>query len=144
MADELEDDGALEERVAAMEAALERIELAPGPLGELARGAVADLASLYGAALARVVRLVSGHERLVRALAADPLVGHLMVLHELPGADPGLCGDLDLDLDLGLAPRLPGGPGASSGPAGPPTTFIPLASLHRRDRAGRAVEVRSQ
>lgn len=96
------DDAQLEEVVARMDDLLERVEAMPGEDGEAARDAVSSLAVTYGEALARV--LAAAGPVAVERMSADPLVGHLMVLHGLQPPAP---------------PRVT-------------TTFVPVESLRRK------------
>lgn len=62
---------------------LEGLEALPEEPRELALDAVAGLTEVYGAALARVVAMASAGRSSTGDLAADQLVGHLLVLHGL-------------------------------------------------------------
>ena len=73
----------VEELVGRLETLLDQIEQATGPVAEVAAQAVEGLALLYGAALARVLALAEGTPQVVRALAQDQLVRHLLALHGL-------------------------------------------------------------
>jgi Fe-S cluster biogenesis protein NfuA len=72
---------------ARIEALLDGISESADPaIAERADELVAAVVTLYGEGLGRIVELVSaapGGEQLVRELAADGLVGNLMLLHEL-------------------------------------------------------------
>lgn len=72
-------------RLVRLEETLELIEKTPGPAGELALSAVAELAHIYGEALARAVDQVAAAQQpeLLDALVRDELIDHLMVLHEI-------------------------------------------------------------
>ena|SRR5690348_16983866 len=74
-------DSAVEALIRRFEADAERIESVPGPTADAALAAIAELTALYGEALARTLDVASEEQR--RALAADPLVGHLLALHDL-------------------------------------------------------------
>jgi Fe-S cluster biogenesis protein NfuA len=74
------------DRVAKLEALLEGLELLDGPARERATEAVQALVELYGAGLERIVAEVAEHDRdgeLAEALAADELISHLLLLHDL-------------------------------------------------------------
>jgi Fe-S cluster biogenesis protein NfuA/nitrite reductase/ring-hydroxylating ferredoxin subunit len=74
------------DRVAKLEALLEGLELLDGPARERATEAVQALVELYGAGLERIVAEVAERDRdgqLAEALAADELVSHLLLLHDL-------------------------------------------------------------
>ncbi|MDX6739944.1 NifU family protein [Actinocorallia sp. A-T 12471] len=73
------DDAAVGERIGRIEAELGALESMPGATAARALDAVALLTQVYGEALARVVDRVDGP--VAEALAADELVGHLLVLH---------------------------------------------------------------
>jgi len=75
------DDAAVEELVERVEQLLGRLEEVPGPAGELATAAVSALTELYGEALGRVVGSARRDPALLRELADDALVGHLLALH---------------------------------------------------------------
>jgi hypothetical protein len=83
MADAAPDDAAVEQTLADLDELLGRLEQLPGPAGELALEAVSALAEVYGAALARAVSIAVPADggATAAALAADPLLGHLMALH---------------------------------------------------------------
>jgi Fe-S cluster biogenesis protein NfuA len=72
---------------ARIEALLDGLSESADPaVAERADELVAAVVTLYGEGLGRIVELVSaapGGEQLVRELAADGLVGNLMLLHEL-------------------------------------------------------------
>jgi len=76
-------DGAVRERVARLDDLLERLERIPGPGTELAMEAIELLTEVYGTALARVVAQVDAGTATSASLAADEVVGHLLVLHGL-------------------------------------------------------------
>jgi hypothetical protein len=84
------DDRGVEELLAYLERLLARLEEMPGSEGDLARDAISALSEVYGETLARTVRLAGTAPDPVRALAADPLVGHLMALHGLHPDPPQL------------------------------------------------------
>jgi Fe-S cluster biogenesis protein NfuA len=75
------DDAAVEQRLARIDELLGRIEEAPGPTAQAAVEAVGALTEVYGEALARVLDRTDG--ALASRLAADELLGHLLVLHAL-------------------------------------------------------------
>ena len=75
------DAAAVEELLVRFESEVARVEQVPGPTTEAALDAVSTLAALYGEALARVVDTVP--REVVRSLAEDELVGHLLLLHGL-------------------------------------------------------------
>ncbi|MCD0449906.1 NifU family protein [Actinocorallia sp. API 0066] len=75
------DDEAVAERLAGIEAEVGALEAMPGATAARALDAVALLTQVYGEALARVVDRIGGERALCDALAADELVGHLLVLH---------------------------------------------------------------
>jgi Fe-S cluster biogenesis protein NfuA/nitrite reductase/ring-hydroxylating ferredoxin subunit len=81
------DDGAARERVARVDALLEELEGAIGAVPvDTAVELVRALLDLYGEGLARVVALAAARDdsgELARALAADELVAHLLLLHGL-------------------------------------------------------------
>lgn len=77
------DDADVERRLAELDDLLGRLEQLPGPPGALALEAVAAVVETYGAALARVVSLADDSPGLTEALTADPLVGHLLLVHGL-------------------------------------------------------------
>lgn len=73
------DDHAVHERLAVLDEQLARLEVTPGPVGELALVAVSGLAEIYGQALARALDLAD--PALVSRLLDDELIGHLLALH---------------------------------------------------------------
>ncbi|OII70327.1 NifU family protein [Streptomyces sp. CC77] len=75
------DAAAVADRLARVDALLGRVEAAPGPTADAALHAVRALTELYGEALARV--LDHADTGLLTDLAADELLGHLLVLHDL-------------------------------------------------------------
>ena len=75
------DDAAVEQRLAAVEGLLEKVERFPGPTSEAALEAVQIVLEVYGEALARVVDQAPGD--LLEKLCADELVAHLLALHDL-------------------------------------------------------------
>ena len=74
-------DADVEQRLARLDELLERVEGVSGPAADAALAAVRGLTEIYGEALARLCDL-AGSELTAR-LTDDPLVGHLLVLHEL-------------------------------------------------------------
>lgn len=77
-----ESDQDVQERLAWLDEALDRLEGTPGPTAELALAAVEALAGVYGEALARTARIAAADPTVLRGMADDPLVGHLLVLHD--------------------------------------------------------------
>ncbi|GLY75093.1 NifU family protein [Actinoallomurus iriomotensis] len=74
----------VEALIGRLEALLDRLERATGPVAELAAQAVEGLALMYGTALARVMALAGDDApELVSALVRDELVHHLLALHGL-------------------------------------------------------------
>jgi Fe-S cluster biogenesis protein NfuA len=71
---------AVEERLALLDRLLGQIEQVPGPGSELALDAVATLTAIYGEALARIIDAMP---EAAAGLAADELLGHLLILHGL-------------------------------------------------------------
>ncbi|MFJ9561311.1 NifU family protein [Streptomyces fuscichromogenes] len=82
------DGPAVESRLARLDALLESLESAPGPTGGSAVEAVRLLTEVYGEALARV--LDHADAQVVRQLADDELLDHLLVLHDIHPDAPGL------------------------------------------------------
>ncbi|MEV5826566.1 NifU family protein [Spirillospora sp. NPDC052242] len=76
-------EGDVAERLTRIEEALAALERTPGRTAESALDTVATLAEVYGEALARVMDRAAHDARLVSALAADDLVGHLLALHDV-------------------------------------------------------------
>ncbi|MGW4436926.1 NifU family protein [Streptomyces sp. NPDC004596] len=74
-------DPAVEARLARLDEVLAGLESAPGAAAREALEPVLLLTEVYGEALARIVDLAD--ERLGERLAADELLGHLLVLHSL-------------------------------------------------------------
>jgi Fe-S cluster biogenesis protein NfuA len=72
-------DDAVRARLAALNEQLARLEVTPGPVGELALLAVSGLAGVYGQALARTLELAG--PAAVERLLGDELIGHLLALH---------------------------------------------------------------
>jgi Fe-S cluster biogenesis protein NfuA len=70
-------------RVARLDGLIERLERMPGPATQTAMEAIEALTEIYGTALARVAAIVDAGPASVRSLAADEVVGHLMLLHGL-------------------------------------------------------------
>jgi Fe-S cluster biogenesis protein NfuA len=85
MAETRLDDEAVEQRLAAVEERLDKVQQFPGPTSEAAIEAVQALLEVYGEALARVLDEVRKHAGtgLLDALCADELVAHLLALHDL-------------------------------------------------------------
>lgn len=81
------DDAAGRERVARVEALLEEVEGLRDPLAREKANEVAQaLLELYGEGLERMVGAIAEHDgdgRLAEAFAADELVSHLLLLHDL-------------------------------------------------------------
>lgn len=75
----------VEELVGRLEAVLEQVERAEGPVAEVATQAVEGLTLLYGTALARVLTCAERSPELLGDLLQDQLVHHLLALH---GLDP--------------------------------------------------------
>jgi hypothetical protein len=75
----LPDDADVEGRLAELDELLGRVEQLPGPAGELALEAVAAVVEIYGAALSRALLLARSPE----SFTADPLLGHLLLVHGL-------------------------------------------------------------
>jgi hypothetical protein len=73
------DDAEVEARLTELDELLGRVEQLPGPAGELALEAVAAVVEIYGAALSRALLLARSPE----AFTADPLLGHLLLVHGL-------------------------------------------------------------
>src|SRR3954463_9436185 len=73
------DDVEVERRLPELDELLGRVEQLPGPAGELALEAVAAVVEIYGAALSRSLLLARSPE----AFTADPLLGHLLLVHGL-------------------------------------------------------------
>jgi Fe-S cluster biogenesis protein NfuA len=77
----------VEERLNRLDQLLGQLEQVPGPGSELALEAVATLTAVYGEALARVMTRLDAPPAtgagLVADLAADQLIGHLLILHGL-------------------------------------------------------------
>lgn len=107
----------VEQRLARLDGLLERIEAMPGGGGQLARETVAALAGVYGESLRRVLSVAAPGA--VDVLAADPLVGHLMVLHGLH-PDPAA---IEEAMAAQVAP-----------PGGPQAVHIPVSQVRRKVR----------
>lgn len=75
------DDAAVEERLTRLDDLLAGLERVPGPTAEAAMECVQALTEVYGEGLARILGWV-GPGVLARCVD-DPLVRHLMVLHDL-------------------------------------------------------------
>lgn len=74
-------------RIERLDGLLEQLERTPGATAASALEAVELLAGIYGEALSRVMLHVSAAPELVKQLAGDELLSHLLVLHELhPGS----------------------------------------------------------
>jgi len=73
----------VEERLAVLDNLLGQLEQGSAPGSELALEAVATLTAIYGEALARVMTRLAALPEVTAGLAADELVGHLLILHEL-------------------------------------------------------------
>jgi Fe-S cluster biogenesis protein NfuA len=69
--------------IADLDRLLEYLEQAAGPVAESAVEAVGLLTRVYGAALARVMRLAGQAPQLTASLAGDEVLGHLLILHGL-------------------------------------------------------------
>jgi Fe-S cluster biogenesis protein NfuA len=76
-------DEEVRERVARLDDLLDRLERLPGPASDMAMEAVEALTEVYGTALARVVALAAAGSATPGSLAADGVVGHLLLLHGL-------------------------------------------------------------
>jgi Fe-S cluster biogenesis protein NfuA len=83
------EDQEVRDRIAELDRLLEYLEKAPGPVAGSAVTAVSLLTQVYGAALARVMRLVRQAPGIAAALAGDEVVGHLLILHGLHPQPPG-------------------------------------------------------
>lgn len=82
------DDHAARTRVGEIEEALAALERLPAAPRELAFGAVGALVELYGEALARMLaRMETTCPETIGSLAADELVGHLLLIHGLHPVD---------------------------------------------------------
>jgi Fe-S cluster biogenesis protein NfuA/nitrite reductase/ring-hydroxylating ferredoxin subunit len=78
------DDAQARERVARIETLLEDVERLGDPAArDTAMELVETLLDVYGEGLARVVALLDGDGEVARALTADELVSHLLLLHGL-------------------------------------------------------------
>lgn len=75
------DDGAVEKLLAGLDDLLGRLEQIPGATSALGLDAVSALTEVYGTALARVLDRAS--PELLEVFDRDPLLRHLMVLHDL-------------------------------------------------------------
>jgi hypothetical protein len=73
----------VERRLADLDELLARLEQIPGPAGELALEAVAAVVETYGAALARAMTYAAATPGGAEAFTADPLLGHLLLVHGL-------------------------------------------------------------
>lgn len=101
------DDSHARRQVARAEELLSGLDTLPdGVAAARAAETVAALVGLYGECLARITAAVSGSahgDETLRALAGDPLVGHLLLVHDLH-PDP-----VEVRVREALA-ALPGGP----------------------------------
>jgi Fe-S cluster biogenesis protein NfuA len=79
----------VEQRLTRLEGLLGQIEQMPGPGGDLTLDAVATLTAIYGEALARIMTRLSELPGIVADLAADELLGHLLILHGLSPVPTG-------------------------------------------------------
>ncbi|WFB06359.1 NifU family protein [Streptomyces sp. LX-29] len=134
------DDAYARDRVARAEERLAGLETLPDGVSAARAGeAVEGLVALYGECLARVMGHLADDAELVRRLAADELVGHLLLVHDLhpdPVADrvrqalAGLPGEpevLELSADLvriRLRDTRGGGCGCGSSPAASPEQTV--------------------
>lgn len=75
------DDQAVLDAISRFEHDMDRVEQVPGPTVDAALDAIIALTALYGEALARVAD--AADDALLRRLADDDLVGHLLALHGL-------------------------------------------------------------
>jgi Fe-S cluster biogenesis protein NfuA len=74
------------ERLARLDEVLGQLEQTPGQTAEAALDAVSLLTEVYGEALARIMDVIAGgaaDATLAKTLAADELIGHLLVLHDI-------------------------------------------------------------
>jgi Fe-S cluster biogenesis protein NfuA len=70
-------------RVSRLNDLLERLEQLSGPATAVAMEAIETLTGIYGAALGRVTAMADTGTLSRRSLAADEVVGHLLLLHGL-------------------------------------------------------------
>jgi Fe-S cluster biogenesis protein NfuA len=70
-------------RVTRLDELLERLEQLPGPATQVAMEAIEALTEIYGTALARVTAMAGAGRISAQSLAADEVVGHLLLLHGL-------------------------------------------------------------
>lgn len=77
------DDGAVEPRLARLDAVLGQLEQTPGRTAELALEAVETLTEVYGEALARVTDLAVDSPHALDRLTSDELLRHLLLLHHI-------------------------------------------------------------
>ncbi|MFI6326779.1 hypothetical protein ACIBBG_00625 [Micromonospora chersina] len=77
------DDGAVEPRLARLDAVLGQLEQTPGRTAELALEAVEVLTEVYGEALARVTDLAADSAGALDRLTDDELLRHLLLLHRI-------------------------------------------------------------
>lgn len=75
-------------RITRLNDLLERLEQLPGPAADMAMEAIEALTAIYGTALARVTAMVTDGTASPRSMAADEVVGHLMLLHGLHPEPP--------------------------------------------------------
>jgi Fe-S cluster biogenesis protein NfuA len=73
----------VEQRLTSLDRLLGQLEQMPGPGSELALDAVATLTAVYGEALARIMTRLSAVPAAAADLAADELLGRLLILHGL-------------------------------------------------------------
>jgi Fe-S cluster biogenesis protein NfuA len=77
------DDAAVEQRLAALDDMLGRLEQIPGATSALGLEAVQALTEVYGEALSRVLARSAGDPRVLQGFDDDQLLRHLLVLHDL-------------------------------------------------------------
>jgi Fe-S cluster biogenesis protein NfuA len=87
MADRMSDHD-VEQRLAALDGLLGRLEQIPGATAALGLDAVRALTEVYGEALARLMTLLASSPSARQAAAADDLIGHLLILHGLHPQPP--------------------------------------------------------
>lgn len=85
------DDEQVREQVGRIESMLSVLGSRPDAATRQAMEAVEGLVALYGDCLDRIMRCVeeSGHSEVTEALAADELVSHLLLVHDLHPVDTG-------------------------------------------------------
>jgi Fe-S cluster biogenesis protein NfuA len=76
-------DPEVEQRLTRLDSMLGQLEQTPGPGSELALDVVATLTAVYGEALARIMTRLSAVPAIAADLAADELLGRLLILHGL-------------------------------------------------------------